>query len=543
MPDTVRTVATLQSMLSDGAAAHSTNRQLIRDLLVSLDSIAAGYATVAVEAVQKYPILGSETAVTDKTFPYGDVRRHGATGDGTTDDKTSVQNAITTCNTLRLPLLVPAPAVYHKIVGSIQLANDLTIIADNQWLGTRTGSTGNFHFVGDGTNPVFVTGAYPGGVGTNNRNITLVGISARNNGAEVIDLYTAQNWKLIRCALASYSFADAAKGTVNARMSYRGTMQDCNIVASGGAWAVSAYDNCNGLNAQNNIITGGSLGGAVDIGQSQNIRFNGTIIEQSLKGFRVGATGVTGAGICNSVNLNDNYLEEVGSPYEIGTGFIVRGLSIQRGYIGNTSLSLTESPYFVLGRVQGWKIGGGIAILRKTGGTAEVFEFQYNASAPNYATAGEATDVYYTGGTGAWNKALTGWPSTDFIGRLTGQNRLQPVLSGAISGVRTYESQPITANVGRVSTGVFPLSTYGGEVQSIEIFEATGTLGCTVDVGSTASATEIASFDPSALTITNGSGTATIAAVLIRPARAVLFRVTAGAGTGSFRVRITVRML
>lgn len=95
MPDTVRTVATLQAMLSDGAAAHSTNRQLIRDLLVSLDSIASAYATVAVEAVQKYPILGSETGVTDKTFPYGDVRRFGASPSNTAaQNATSINNAI-----------------------------------------------------------------------------------------------------------------------------------------------------------------------------------------------------------------------------------------------------------------------------------------------------------------------------------------------------------------------------------------------------------------------------------------------------------------
>lgn len=38
MPDTVRTPAAFQALLADSAAAHSTNRQLLRDLLVSIPS-------------------------------------------------------------------------------------------------------------------------------------------------------------------------------------------------------------------------------------------------------------------------------------------------------------------------------------------------------------------------------------------------------------------------------------------------------------------------------------------------------------------------
>lgn len=123
MADTVRTVPELQALLADAAAAHSTNRQLLRDMLVSLDAIAAGglggevgariagdattlssaedyadagdvtavsaaadYTDAELVAVQKFPILGGETGVTNPTYPYGDVRRFGAVGDGTTDD-------------------------------------------------------------------------------------------------------------------------------------------------------------------------------------------------------------------------------------------------------------------------------------------------------------------------------------------------------------------------------------------------------------------------------------------------------------------------
>lgn len=43
---------------------------------------------------QNHPVLGAEVGVTAPQYPYGDVRRYGAAGDGATDDTAAIQNAL-----------------------------------------------------------------------------------------------------------------------------------------------------------------------------------------------------------------------------------------------------------------------------------------------------------------------------------------------------------------------------------------------------------------------------------------------------------------
>lgn len=84
MTETIRNEADHLSRLADGAAAHSTNREKIRDIIVSVPALT-------------YPILAAEAGVVtlaNARYPYGDVRRFGAVGDGTTDDSAAIQAAI-----------------------------------------------------------------------------------------------------------------------------------------------------------------------------------------------------------------------------------------------------------------------------------------------------------------------------------------------------------------------------------------------------------------------------------------------------------------
>ena len=220
--------------------------------------------------------------------------------------------------------------------------------------------------VGDGINPLFVTGTTASDPSAN-RGITLIGLSARNGsatspGSEVIRLWTAYNFSLIDCAFSRYqgagnssSGANPLPAAVSIYNSANGTIRDCYISASQGPWGVGVYAASNVLNCQNSVITGGSAGGAVDIAGCAIVRFNGCTIQSSLLGFRVCGTG----GQCIGVNLDDNYMEAVGTPYDIGRTNLVKGLSIQRGHIENANvvkaLDTTEENIFILGSVQGWK--------------------------------------------------------------------------------------------------------------------------------------------------------------------------------------------
>ncbi len=526
-----RTSTDFDGPQSGVAAAVAAVAALVVTLLTSAGAAMIGFLQRGTGAVLR--------TVRAKLYDEASVTDFGAVGDGVTDDTAACQAAIDAAT----HVLSPDPDVSYKIIGSLQLRNDTVMQGQTGWKGVTGGSTGAFTFVGDGVNPVFKTGVYPAGSGLLNRNIRFENISARNAGAPVLELLSANNFKLLNSAFCAYTFADAASGAIKIRFSYRGDITGCWITCSGGAWAVSQYDNCNGITGSGNVITGGSLGGGVDIGQSQSTRWNGTIMEQSLKGFRVGATGVTGAGICNGINLDDNYLEEVGTPYEIGTGFIVRGLSILGGYVGNTNLSTAEGPIYTLGRVQNWNIGTS-DVARKSGGTMPVFRFTYSVSAPFYARGGDGSDIVYVNGTGGYYDT-TGFPSTATTGNLFGYNRLQPAMDGPISGSRTYETDTITANVGLAAFAVFPTTSYGGVVDAIEVFQATGTLACTVSVGSSASGTEIQTFDPSALVLTAGAADSGIGATpkLIRAGDYMRLLVTAGAGTGTFKLRIRYRAM
>lgn len=113
MAETERTYASLITLLGDGAAAHSTNRELIRDLLKS---------------VHLYPTLVGETGVVSERYAYGDVRRFGAVGDGVTDNATAFAAATTWAIAANDTLTIPEPAVSYVMETSWVITAPLRVV-------------------------------------------------------------------------------------------------------------------------------------------------------------------------------------------------------------------------------------------------------------------------------------------------------------------------------------------------------------------------------------------------------------------------------
>ncbi|MED1201773.1 glycosyl hydrolase family 28-related protein [Heyndrickxia acidicola] len=78
----------------------------------------------------QYPILDTETGVTSKNYPYGDVRRYGAVGDASKDDTQAFLNAISSTPSRGGKVFVPKAE--YKITGTITLKSGVLLELDSQ---------------------------------------------------------------------------------------------------------------------------------------------------------------------------------------------------------------------------------------------------------------------------------------------------------------------------------------------------------------------------------------------------------------------------
>lgn len=313
----------------------------------------------------------------------------GAKGDGKTDDREAIQKAIDAADVIHFP----RPAVAYRVVGSLKIGGtdergQKRLVGDTI---TRDLTQRGVIIKGEGGEPLFTTGIYPNGKGLSNRGVSLEHLSATNKKAAVVQFHSAVNFLVADCYLASHDNTDA---TISARYSYRGTIKDSTVLCSGGGFAITAYDNCNGLRVRDCTLAGGTAGGVLHLEQSQGCSFTGNVIEVSKYGLAVSTfvrpdrptePNVVGAGNCNGFECSGNYLETVEHPFLLATKGTIHGASIEANYVGTTPAALkeykfTEQPIFRVGRLHGSVIRAN-SFLQPKGGTQPVIEASATAGA------------------------------------------------------------------------------------------------------------------------------------------------------------------
>lgn len=458
---------------------------------------------------------------------------YGAVGDGITDDTAAIQAALDNNQTILLLEKTYA-------VTTISLDTEQTIIGTNR---------DTSEILGDGSGYCIVFGD---GVDSAKRRNKIEKIKVTNDGNGCVDITFSPNWQILNCDIR----ATTVTTTPTIRIyngSFRGALELSEVRSGGGAWAVDCLDNINGLTIRKNIITGGSAGGALRVGQSQDVSINNNLIETSDLGIYVAATTTTGDGNCNGIQVDNNYIEAVNNPINLAEEFSIYGASCRNNYI-NSNASASSDANIVFGRIQGVNIQNNSIYVNASGldypfrmhvkqatgdilGNTIINNQIFGTPAASYTTSG-------TYGSNASVRRTIGW-----------QNDFQ-FLSSLATDIKEYRSPLITENVGKTNCqwATVPAS-FGGKIIDVKIIEISGTLtNAVLNIGRVANITDLLSYTIlSSEKITNSdvidvlnSGTVTInsTSATVRPdsARDDLFRVVAGTGTGTFRLYIRYKV-
>lgn len=466
--------------------------------------------------------------------PYVEVPWFGAVGDGFTDDSAAFVAARGDINSPRA-IQVGAPDV-HYVLANFQMGAGCIL----RGLGKEVS-----RIVGNGSHPVILFGD---GVNGSLRDSEMYDVRVENDGASCIVGRLSPNWKIRRCYIKSAS-GDGTFNTVQFNLSVRGDFSENEGGITGAGWGLALRDNCNGQTIHHNQWSGGSGGGAITAGICQGLSIKHNIIESSLDGIYVASTSDTGDGNCNGVEIDNNYIEQCRNPFVLGTVFSIIGWSLRNNYVGNQNQSVifTRDATFKLGRLRHGEISGNSVSLAGDG-SENLFEFRVQLANSIYG------NVYRRGnvtGTAASEMLLSGdlASNASALRNLGGQNYFDFI--GHLSSVeaREYVSDTIFADTGKESYawmhGVIPI--YGGQLVSMEIIEAQGDLtGTGLIIGDTSlSDRAYRNNDLATLIYSDGYADLPLGTSLLfgQSSEGInnTFRVIAGTGTGTFRVRIRYR--
>lgn len=441
---------------------------------------------------------------------------------------------------------VPQPNTTFA-VNTINLASGQTIQGAGQYSYPLTVYGGPFQFTGNGVDPVFVCGDGTGG----NRQHTLLDLSVTNDGGDCVQVLTSPNFLMERCRIRGVN----ARG-IYLNYSWRTTLRSNWI--GGAIAAIEAKDNINGLAIENNTVTGGTAGKAMDIGMSQSVRIVTNIIEASRDGIWLGSSNEAGNGNCNGILVASNYFEQVGTPLVLGKVFSIFGLKCHANFLSNTSAAnLTYRQAMIqFGRLVGSSITDNVLYpVNKTlfpaADDEDLFWIWLESASGGFddatilrnktAGTGAAANVYQFKGAFAANvsvkSAVGGACNFGFMGDgdPTGTD-----------GPNEYVSPPIDPTVTATYRWLYDdRMSMGGVIKSAELIDYDGgTLtNVQLSIGREASLTEnFSTVDMGALTFTNGRSPLTLSTKILLDGSNRTFRILGdAAATGTFRLRIRFR--
>lgn len=412
----------------------------------------------------------------------------------------------------------------------------LSPLTQQTWVGDGRHLTA---IAGDGSAATVRTNPYPA-ASYPVRGFRMSGLTVTNTGDYALALHGSPDSSIQECTISSTGAV-----ALSSRLSVRSSINKNRILSSGGAHAAEFLNNCNGTDASNNTISGGVAGGGVVVGMTQTINLDNTVMEVC-GAFGVSVSGnYADGGRCSGVSLRGAYFEQVRRPLELGLQFELLGVDLTGMYIGNADTSIVpdRDSAIHIGRVSGLVMPAFYAAGSGSESLIEWYDVTNGVGPTKFLEKstiegrreGYANDFVLNAGF-----TVTGRQS-DLYG---GANTI--LLSGLspIGVEREWVSPLITANSAFATTEVAPATTGGGRVISISVIDKTGDATCTLQVGYPLNASDTLSVDPQTLTYSNRSATALAesAGKGVRPTYGLQMRTLAGAGTGTFRVRVRYRV-
>jgi len=387
------------------------------------------------------------------------------------------------------------------------------------------------------------------GIGNQQRGISVHHMTIEGDTYPAIRIFESPDFTIQNCLV---------RQGVHITFAIRGIISECKIGASGpGTWAVLGDDYVNGLKIINNVITGGSGGGAINLkGPNTNAQVSANIIESSKFGIFISSDPVTAsnaAGTSRSVRVSDNYIEQSEVPIFVGGKFRFNG-EVTNNIIGNKQTNVIPNRYSTIkmGRINNTEIKNNQILNAATEIPLELImdvvdPVVGNTIAGNRIENRQPVNLLVSGAYATNGSMLAALGSSNYIDvdmQKSISNTLYPEHMSSIVP-REYISQVFNANQ-TSSINKWLDSTkmlYGGRLISAELIDVEGDLtGCKLQIGSIINLNEIANgVTLDTIPLDKGHGEIPVGSY-IRRTEDGLYRVIGGTGTGTFRFKLTYRI-